>query len=261
MSLEQPTPPPVSGQVLEELHSYYQQLVSYHAQGLEEAKRMLSHMEVLMQGKHLWNFPTHNSTMLNAQLETALPPSKPQAAPQLLELYQGMSLLGAIQVVLASNPGELLHVEYIARILYGNEEPNPELTQKIASVCRQGVEEGRWFAFPDSPLCFTITPMHLAPGSSQSVPAYPVPFPTAKLKAQYRHQTTIKGMVLSALEANEKSMDAQELSLELFEYFPEDEGRNIRKTLAKAMQNACARGLLKRTDKGRYMFKRSKKRS
>ena len=258
MNLEHPKPPPVSKHNIEQLYTYYQELVSYHAQALEEAKRLLSHTEVLVQASHVFHVPPSASSALPSPSNPALSPS--QSPAQLLDIYQGMSLLQAIQIVLASNPGEFLHVDYITRMLYGNEESNPQLNEKVALICNQGVEEGRWFEYPDSPLCFTITPMNLAPGSSQKAPAYPTPFPTAKLKTQYRNQTTIKGMVLAALETRGGDMNSQELIDELFEYFPEEDGREIRKTLAKAMQNACARGVLKRTDKGRYTFKGGRKR-
>lgn len=262
MSLEPPELPSMSQQAVVELHAYYQQLVTYHAQALEEAKRMLSHTEVLMQASHGWHWaPPSNQQVFFAPPEpaTAITPSSITA--KLIEPYQDMSLEEAIVELLDSNPEEVLHVDYITRMLYGEEETHYRLTQHVEAVCYQGAEQGLWYEYPDSPNCFNSNQASFLSEKKAKLAAQPTPFPEATLKPTYRNQTTIKDMALAVLKAKRKSMDAREVANELFETFPAQESRRIRRTLSKAMQSACTQGILERTEKGKYMYKSKQKRN
>ena len=80
------------------------------------------------------------------------PDEVPYLAPVLLPQYQTFTQIEAVESLLKTYAGAVLHIDYIVRTLYGNSAPKIEIMSEILSL---GVTQGLWSEIPDEPDCYT----------------------------------------------------------------------------------------------------------
>ncbi|WP_414756554.1 hypothetical protein [Anabaena sp. CCY 9910] len=76
----------------------------------------------------------------------------------MLEEYFGLSRIEAVQKLLEKHPGNICHVDFVARALYGELEPSiwKIVRGRVQSTLTQGKNSGRWFLVPGKSGYYTI---------------------------------------------------------------------------------------------------------
>jgi len=101
-------------------------------------------------GIELQEMPLSDS--VPAFVESDDSPNEVEEAPVLLPQYQTFTQIEAVESLLKSYAGAVLHIDYIMRTLYGNRSPKIEVMFEILSL---GVTQGLWYEIPDEPDCYT----------------------------------------------------------------------------------------------------------
>ncbi|GFE71070.1 hypothetical protein [Chroococcus sp. FPU101] len=160
-----PDPPQSSEQWLNELATYYRQLVSYHQQAAQTAARQLAHLEVLLgydPQLESQDWLTEAQTIDSTQKRLDLA-SFPQLSPY--ESNSTKGLIKQIAALLVIERGHVLHIDYIVRKLYG--QPNSEnldsLKAEVMSALEEGEAQRMWSSVPDAPDCWTLDQDELTP--------------------------------------------------------------------------------------------------
>jgi hypothetical protein len=76
----------------------------------------------------------------------------------MLEEYFGLRRIEAVQKLLQKHPGNICHVDFVLRALYGELEPDIRKTVRgrVQSTLTQGKNDGRWFLVPGKSGYYTI---------------------------------------------------------------------------------------------------------
>ncbi|BAY41216.1 hypothetical protein NIES2111_56120 (plasmid) [Nostoc sp. NIES-2111] len=76
----------------------------------------------------------------------------------MLEEYFGLSRIDAVQKLLEKHPGNICHVDFVLRALYGELEPSIRkiVRGRVQSTLTQGKNNGRWFLVPGKSGYYTI---------------------------------------------------------------------------------------------------------
>jgi hypothetical protein len=157
-NLPPPEPPRNSEQFLHELVNYYRALLNYHQSSAAFAASSLAHVEALLSlGQPTFAPPQQTTLELmpdNGMKRTINQPSleQPEAIAPSLPSFND------VELILNANRGKMLHLDYIVRILCGR-MADKELNlakQVIEQLLEQGASQGKWYAVPDSPDCWTI---------------------------------------------------------------------------------------------------------
>jgi hypothetical protein len=76
----------------------------------------------------------------------------------MLEEYFGLSRIDAVQKLLQEHPGNICHVDFVLRALYGELEPEMRkiVRGRVQSTLTQGKNNGRWFLVPGKSGYYTI---------------------------------------------------------------------------------------------------------
>ncbi|BAB78269.1 hypothetical protein [Nostoc sp. PCC 7120 = FACHB-418] len=76
----------------------------------------------------------------------------------MLEEYFGLSRIEAVEKLLQKHPGNICHVDFVARALYGELEPSiwKIVRGRVQSTLTQGKNSGRWFLVPGKSGYYTI---------------------------------------------------------------------------------------------------------
>ena len=255
MNQPPPLPPADTQHSLAKLKQYYQELIAYHSVALEEAKRMLSHTEVLMS---VLREPMEGRQLQNVWQEPNVLPQPHEGSVPLQTEYAHLTLEQAINRVLEESRGEVVHVDYLVRELYGSLSDS-ELERakiKVEAALWQGKLRGDWDAYPDSPECYTIdlSLPGLAPKGAASASKSPRPpsLPTeVKMKPKYYRESFGKS-VQAVLEATKKPMTVREVARELFEEFAPKHWEPARRVTGSALIKAYEREDIQRVSKGEY---------
>jgi len=81
----------------------------------------------------------------------------PLTTPLLLK-YSSLTKNQAVEKLLQEKKGNILHIDYIIRALYGELSPDETKAEKprMYDTLKKGVAKGQWDSVPDSPGCYTI---------------------------------------------------------------------------------------------------------
>lgn len=173
-----PVQPFDSQEVLIELAAYYRQLMEHHRQLMDNhrqaatvAAHQLSHVEALLNLRSKvnndWNLesqpfqashPNNVTPVLEiASLETTDSRISSELFPE-YEFWTAEKIRQAVRELLVANHGTILHLDYLLREISKNLTPSQEkeLKEKIGKILEDGVNQGDWYAVPDSPDCWTI---------------------------------------------------------------------------------------------------------
>jgi len=76
----------------------------------------------------------------------------------LLLKYSSLTKNQAVEKLLQEKKGNILHIDYIIRALYGELSPDETKAEKprMYDTLKKGVAKGLWDSVPDSPGCYTI---------------------------------------------------------------------------------------------------------
>ncbi|BAT56772.1 unknown protein (plasmid) [Nostoc sp. NIES-3756] len=76
----------------------------------------------------------------------------------MLEEYFGLRRIEAVQKLLQKHPGNICHVDFVLRALYGELEPDMRkiVRGRVQSTLTQGKNDGRWFLVPGKSGYYTI---------------------------------------------------------------------------------------------------------
>ncbi|BCL39928.1 hypothetical protein [Nostoc sp. MS1] len=76
----------------------------------------------------------------------------------MLEEYFGLRRIEAVQKLLQKHPGNICHVDFVLRALYGELEPDIKkiVRGRVQSTLTQGKNDGRWFLVPGKSGYYTI---------------------------------------------------------------------------------------------------------
>lgn len=192
-----PAPPKSDRQVLQQLADYYRQLVAYHSQAANDAAITLSQLEVLLELQGTWSVETDKPEIeLVEDKGEELERSRSQSAGE-IEISQTKDFeptVSQIAEILETNRGKMLHLDFLVRKLYGwLESENLKSAQTITKKLLEfGVAEGKWFAVPDSPNCWTID-LNEFPEFQQSPPT------TQKLGLSTTETSKLLGITVNSL--------------------------------------------------------------
>lgn len=250
-----PHPPSDTQPTLGRLRQYYQELIAYHSVALEDAKRMLSHTEVLLGTLHESNLGGEPQSLWQENLLPRRHENGDNAQLQ-LESESYSRLTQAIKKILEESRGEVVHMDYFVRELYGSHldsELEKLARAKVEAALEQGKQRGDWDAYPDSPGCYTID-LALFPGlaakdsSGIHPPSLP---PEVTIKPKYCRESFGK-TVEAVLKATRKPMTVREVARELFEDFSPELWEPARRVTGSALIKAYERNAIQRVSKGEY---------
>ncbi|AOY79679.2 hypothetical protein BJP36_06820 [Moorena producens JHB] len=281
----QPSLPSQSHKMLEDLVDYYRQMVEYHEQAATVAREQLSHAKALLNTNAL-ALPENNSNKFlppgnrnhNQQekyyLTTPLPelPADFSTETELEESalalkqqldYQEQRITEAIDRLLETHRGTILHVDYLIRELFGelDKDDIASKTSLVKSILLKGESQGLWHSVPDSPGCYTFSlqdlPDLLATNKPQRKPAKnkarrPSPLP----KLEQLKYMTLYELVASVLrEHYPQIMSAADVLDVLYPNGLDPKKKNVaRKSISNTLTKGCESKGWKRVQPGRYIW-------
>lgn len=167
LELPPPHPPSNSDRFLQELIDYYRALLDYHQKSAVQAASSLAHVEALLNAKSSLVLQTskpleqvsHNGKQNSiSALEEIAPTVEEFLSLERPAVDVSLPTLDHIEELFKANRGAMLHLDYIVRVLCGRLEDDAleRVNQEVAQLLELGVSQGKWFAIPDSPDCWTI---------------------------------------------------------------------------------------------------------
>jgi hypothetical protein len=167
LELPPPQPPSNSDRFLQELIDYYRALLDYHQKSATQAAASLAHVEALLNAKaslvRQQSEPleqvSHNGKQNSiSTLEEIAPTVEEFLSLERPAVDVSLPSLDHIEELFKANRGTMLHLDYIVRVLYGRleDEALERATQEVVQTLELGVSQGKWFAIPDSPDCWTL---------------------------------------------------------------------------------------------------------
>jgi hypothetical protein len=95
----------------------------------------------------------------------------PLTTPLLLK-YSSLTKNQAVEKLLQEKKGNILHIDYIIRTLYGELSPDETKAEKprMYDTLKKGVAKGQWDSVPDSPGCYTINLKLIEPELDKNEP-------------------------------------------------------------------------------------------
>jgi len=116
----------------------------------EAVEKVSAELHTLGEEIELQEMPLSDSVPAFVKSEES--PNEVEEAPVLLPQYQTFTQIEAVESLLKTYPGAVLHIDYIVRTLYGNRSPTMEVMSEILNL---GVTKGLWYQIPDEPDCYT----------------------------------------------------------------------------------------------------------
>lgn len=279
MKFPPPPEPPTGGEeFLHQLADYYRSLVEYYQRAATAAAQQLAHLEAILHPERLLDFPTDAPYWLTAETVTSqqLPVSSetpeqetapltddqetgeqeelvPAPSSPRLEPSQILTLL------LEAERGKVLHLDFIIRKLYGrlSEGELPRVTTATRQLLAQGVSQGKWYAVPDSPDCWTLELSDLAdflPTASSKSSSTTELLPGCDKLDQYEN---IKTAIAACLE--EHSPESMTIQQVIDWFYPQGVPQALKKRvyelISKGLTQGCNRLGWRRVSPGRYVWK------
>jgi hypothetical protein len=167
LELPPPQPPSNSDRFLQELIDYYSALLDYHQKSAVQAASSLAHVKALLNAKpplvQQQSEPlelSHNGKQNSiSTLEEIAPTVEEFLSLERPAADVVLPSLDHIEELFKANCGTMLHLDYIVRVLCGRleDEALEQVSKEILQMLELGVSQGKWFAIPDSPDCWTLS--------------------------------------------------------------------------------------------------------
>ncbi|NJL82106.1 MAG: hypothetical protein HC890_02390 [Chloroflexaceae bacterium] len=164
VNFQLPPPPPVPEGQLQELASYYRQLVEYHQKAAAIAAGRLAHVEALLQPSEglAWSVEV-NYQLQEPQVAVEALPASEEAIISQEESRSEVQAVGDLELIerlgslLEANRGKLLQADFIVREIFGKlpVEELAEATERIGRLLAWGEAKQQWHSVPDAPGCWT----------------------------------------------------------------------------------------------------------
>ena len=177
---------------------------------------------------------------------------------ELLHYFHGASLTQAIEKVLQYHSGTILHVDFIIRELYGqlNLENFNIAATGVKEALSAGVKDGRWFAVPDEPDCYSLD-LSYEEDETEDTPTlhsskYSIPFGVPslaglELNPEYSRVSSFSDAVRLVLQNKKPSaVTNTQILQELFGNQVEKLDRIAKDRVTKALSNVLTTGNRKR---------------
>lgn len=177
---------------------------------------------------------------------------------ELLPYYEGANLTQAIEKALQYHSGTILHVDFIIRELYGqlNLENFNIAATRVKEALLAGVKDGRWFAVPDEPDCYSLDQSYEkdetedTPTLSRSKYSIPFGVPSLaglELNPEYSRMSSFGDAVRLVLQKKKPSpLTNSQIMQELFGNQVDKLDRFAKDRVTKALSNVLSNGNRKR---------------